>query len=111
MSKRNLTDPHAARREFQDAIAKAKAYLDQAERSLNAHDQSTASGYLIGAAENLGLALGHLHYMEGVDPQTLGRYRGQRDRLEAMQRTFRARLIDPEAELRFNPRRLKQRLL
>lgn len=112
--KKNLFDPDAAKRDYEDALTKAKRYLDSAAANFERNETSTASGYLIAAAEMLGLALGHLQYLEHVGREELGRYRGQRDRLEAMQATLRSKLFDPTSELRFNPttkaRRLKRSL-
>lgn len=111
---RSKNDPQAAR-EFSDALTKARSFLNGAETAIGSHDSLAASDYLLGGAEALGMALGHIHYIDQVSPETLGQYRGQRDRLEAMKRTFRARLLDPAAELRFNPdkrqRQLKRNLL
>lgn len=102
--KKNLVDVGQAEREYEDALSKAKRYLDATQRSLEGRDTHTAVGYLTASAEMLGLALGHLQYLEHVGRSELGRYRGLRDRMEGLQSNLRARVFDPASELRFNPR-------
>lgn len=101
--KQNLFDPEQARREYEDALTRARGYIDSAANALNANDSATASGYIFAAAEMLGLALGHLQYIDKIGHQEYGRYRGLRDRLDTLSADLRGRLFDPGAELRFNP--------
>lgn len=106
---KNLVDVGQAEREYEDALNKAKRYLDAVQHSLEGRDTQTAVGYLTASAEMLGLALGHLQYLEHVGRSELGRYRGLRDRMEGLQSALRARLFDPASELRFNPGKGAQR--
>lgn len=104
MGRKKNFDPELARREYEEALERTNAYIESAKRSLEDRDSATASGYIFAAAEMLGLALGHLQYMEQVGPEVFGRYRGLRDQLDGLQASLRRRLFDPGAELRFNPK-------
>lgn len=107
---RNRAPTLEAPREFSDAVRRSKQALDAAENALRSRDLVLAADLLLEAAQALGVALGHLHHIANVRPEVLGRYRGQHDRLQALQRAFRQRLFEPSGELRFNPARLRRRL-